>query len=233
MAIIINAGTNLVFGEISFVSNAAGSILQLAVSLDYSVFLIHRFTECRREFEDPDEAMVEALCRSANSIASSGMTTVIGFLALVTMEFNLGVDIGLVLTKGIAISLITVFVFTPGLVLLTYKLIDKTAHRSLLPSFKGFGRFVQRITIPAVCIFALVIGPAFHFYNQNDFYFGSSHIFGEGTLYGDETQEIRGQLRTERFLCADGAKGQYSKGNGSFPETAKDTTGRKHTLFCR
>ena len=191
VAIIINAGTNLVFGEISFVSNAAGSILQLAVSLDYSVFLIHRFTECRREFEDPEEAMVEALCRSTNSIASSGMTTVIGFLALVTMEFDLGVDIGLVLTKGIAISLITVFVFTPGLVLLTYKLIDKTVHRSLLPSFKGFGRFVQRITIPAVCIFALVIGPAFHFYNQNDFYFGSSHIFGEGTLYGDETQEIK------------------------------------------
>lgn len=191
VAIIINAGTNLVFGEISFVSNAAGSILQLAVSLDYSVFLIHRFTECRREFEDPEEAMVEALCRSTNSIASSGMTTVIGFLALVTMEFDLGVDIGLVLTKGIAISLITVFVFTPGLVLLTYKLIDKTVHRSLLPSFKGFGRFVQRITIPTVCIFALVIGPAFHFYNQNDFYFGSSHIFGEGTLYGDETQEIK------------------------------------------
>lgn len=191
VAIIINAGTNLVFGEISFVSNAAGSILQLAVSLDYSVFLIHRFTECRREFEDPEEAMVEALCRSTNSIASSGMTTVIGFLALVTMEFDLGVDIGLVLTKGIAISLITVFVSTPGLVLLTYKLIDKTVHRSLLPSFKGFGRFVQRITIPAVCIFALVIGPAFHFYNQNDFYFGSSHIFGEGTLYGDETQEIK------------------------------------------
>ena len=191
VAIIINAGTNLVFGEISFVSNAAGSILQLAVSLDYSVFLIHRFTECRREFEDPEEAMVEALCRSTNSIASSGMTTVIGFLALVAMEFDLGVDIGLVLTKGIAISLITVFVFTPGLVLLTCKLIDKTVHRSLLPSFKGFGRFVQRITIPAVCIFALVIGPAFHFYNQNDFYFGSSHIFGEGTLYGDETQEIK------------------------------------------
>ena len=190
VAVVINAGTNLIFGEISFVSNAAGSILQLAVSLDYSVFLIHRFTECRREFEDPEEAMVEALCRSTSSIASSGLTTVIGFLALVTMEFTLGVDIGLVLTKGIAISLITVFVFTPGLVLMTCKLIDRTTHRSLLPSFKGFGRFVQRITIPAVCIFVLIIGPAFHFSNQNDFYFGSSHIFGAGTQYGEETQEI-------------------------------------------
>ncbi len=190
VAVIINAGTNLIFGEISFVSNAAGSILQLAVSLDYSVFLIHRFTECRREISDPQEAMVEALCRSTSSIASSGLTTVIGFLALVTMEFTLGVDIGLVLTKGIAISLITVFVFTPGLVLMTCKLIDKTTHRSLLPSFKGFGRFVQRIAIPAVCIFVIIIGPAVHFSNQNDFYFGSSHIFGEQTQYGEETQAI-------------------------------------------
>lgn len=213
VAIIINAGTNLIFGEISFVSNAAGSILQLAVSLDYSVFLIHRFTECRKEFEDPEEAMVEALCRSTSSIASSGMTTVIGFLALVTMEFTLGVDIGLVLTKGIAISLITVFVFTPGLVLMTYKLIDKTTHRSLLPSFKGFGRFVQRITIPAVCIFVLIIGPAFHFSNQNDFYFGSSHIFGAGTQYGEETESIQ-----DSFGQKDSYVLMVPKGN-----TAKET----------
>lgn len=213
VAVIINAGTNLIFGEISFVSNAAGSILQLAVSLDYSVFLIHRFTECRREFEDSEKAMVEALCRSTSSIASSGLTTVIGFLALVTMEFTLGVDIGLVLTKGIAISLITVFVFTPGLVLMTYKLIDKTTHRSLLPSFKGFGRFVQRITIPAVCIFVLIIGPAFHFSNQNDFHFGSSHIFGAGTQYGEETQEIE-----DSFGQKDSYVLMLPKGN-----TAKET----------
>ena len=213
VAVVINMGTNLIFGEISFVSNAAGSILQLAVSLDYSVFLIHRFTECHKEIEDPEEAMVEALCRSTSSIASSGMTTVIGFLALVTMEFTLGVDIGLVLTKGIAISLITVFVFTPGLVLMTYKLIDKTMHRSLLPSFKGFGRFVRKITIPAVCIFVLIIGPAFHFSNQNDFYFGSSHIFGAGTLYGDETQEIE-----DSFGQSDSYVLMVPKGN-----TAKET----------
>ncbi len=213
VAVIINAGTNLIFGEISFVSNAAGSILQLAVSLDYSVFLIHRFTECRREFEDSEKAMVEALCRSTSSIASSGLTTVIGFLALVTMEFTLGVDIGLVLTKGIAISLITVFVFTPGLVLMTYKLIDKTTHRSLLPSFKGFGRFVQRITIPAVCIFVLIIGPVFHFSNQNDFHFGSSHIFGAGTQYGEETQEIE-----DSFGQKDSYVLMLPKGN-----TAKET----------
>ena len=110
VAILINAGSNLIFGEISFVTNAAGNILQLAVSLDYSVFLIHRFDECRKD-ADPKEAMKNAL--STSSILSSGLTTVIGFLALVMMRFGIGPDLGLALAKGIAISLLTVFLFMP------------------------------------------------------------------------------------------------------------------------
>ena len=117
VAIAINAGTNLVFGEISFVTNAAGSILQLAVSMDYSVFLMHRFTECRKDAE-PITAMKQALCKSTSSILSSGVTTVIGFLALALMRFKIGPDLGLALAKGIAISLITVFLFMPGFILL-------------------------------------------------------------------------------------------------------------------
>lgn len=113
VAILINSGTNLIFGEISFVSNAAGSILQLAVSLDYSIFLLHRFEECRKETPDPRQAMVEALCKSTMSILSSGLTTVIGFLALCLMQFQIGPDMGLVLGKGVAVSLITVFLFSP------------------------------------------------------------------------------------------------------------------------
>lgn len=101
VAILINSGSNLIFGEISFVSNAAGSILQLAVSLDYSIFLLHRFEECRRETPEPREAMVEALCKSTMSILSSGLTTVIGFLALCLMQFQIGPDMGLVLGKGV------------------------------------------------------------------------------------------------------------------------------------
>ena len=129
LAIVINNGTNLIFGEISFVTNAAGSILQLAVSLDYSVFLLHRFEECRQENPDVKAAMTEALCKSTSSILSSGLTTVIGFLALVLMQFRLGPDLGLALAKGVAISLITVFVFMPSFILLTYKWLDKTRHK--------------------------------------------------------------------------------------------------------
>lgn len=190
LAIVINNGTNLIFGEISFVTNAAGSILQLAVSLDYSVFLLHRFEECRQENPDVKAAMTEALCKSTSSILSSGLTTVIGFLALVLMQFRLGPDLGLALAKGVAISLITVFVFMPSFILLTYKWLDKTRHKELLPKFDLFGKSVQKMTIPMVCIFVILIIPAYLASNANDYYYGSSNIFGNETQLGSDTAVI-------------------------------------------
>lgn len=190
VAIAINGGSNLIFGEISFVTNAAGSILQLAVSLDYSVFLIHRFEECRGEKQNVKEAMVEALCKSTSSILSSGLTTVIGFLALVLMQFRIGPDLGLALAKGVAISLITVFVFMPTLVLTVYKLLDKTRHKKLLPGFHRFGKVVRRIAIPMVCLFAVLIVPAYLASNSNDYYYGASKIFSEKTQTGADTAAI-------------------------------------------
>lgn len=190
LAIVINNGTNLIFGEISFVTNAAGSILQLAVSLDYSVFLLHRFEECRQENPDVKAAMTEALCKSTSSILSSGLTTVIGFLALVLMQFRLGPDLGLALAKGVAISLITVFVFMPSFILLTYKWLDKTRHKDLLPKFDLFGKIVKKVTIPMVCIFVILIIPAYLASNANDYYYGSSNIFGNETQLGSDTAVI-------------------------------------------
>lgn len=190
IAVVINAGSNLMFGEISFVTNAAGSILQLAVSLDYSVFLLHRFAECRRSCNDPKTAMVQALTMSTMSILSSGLTTVIGFLALCLMRFGIGPDLGLALAKGVAISLITVFVFMPALILRTYKLIDKTQHRPFMPSFKGFGKFVSRVMMPLVIIFAILIVPCYLASNANSFYYGASHIFGSATQLGADTEKI-------------------------------------------
>ena len=190
IAILINNGSNIIFGEISFVSNAAGSILQLAVSLDYSVFLMHRFEECRKEYDNPKDAMISALCKSTSSILSSGLTTVIGFAALCLMRFRIGPDLGLVLAKGVAISLITVFVFMPSLLLCTYKLIDKTRHKRFVPGFGKFAKFVTKIMIPLSCIFAVIIVPCYLASNSNDFYYGASHIFGEETTLGQDTAKI-------------------------------------------
>lgn len=190
VAIILNNGSNLMFGEISFVTNAAGSILQLAVSLDYSVFLIHRFEDCRKETDDVKKAMINALCKSTTSILSSGLTTVIGFLALVLMQFKLGPDLGLALAKGIAISLITVFLFMPAFILITYKWLDRTKHKSFMPVFKGFGKLVCKIAIPMICIFVIVIVPSYQASNANSYYYGSSLIYGEGTIYGRDKTAI-------------------------------------------
>ncbi len=190
IAIVINAGTNLIFGEISFVTNAAGNILQLAVSLDYSVFLIHRFEECLPNHDDPKAAMEEALCKSTSSILSSGLTTVIGFLALALMRFGIGPDLGLALAKGIAISLITVFLFMPGLILAAHKWMEKTRHRYSLPSFRKLGKLISIFMVPFGCIFLAICVPAYLGSTSNSYYYGSSHIFSEGTQLGDDTIAI-------------------------------------------
>lgn len=224
VAILINSGSNLIFGEISFVTNAAGSILQLAVSLDYSVFLIHRFTECRLTTQSAENAMVNALCKSTSSILSSGLTTVIGFLALVLMQFKIGPDLGLALAKGVGISLITVFVFMPCFVLSIYKLLDKTEHKKLLPDFKRFGKFIQAIAIPMVCVFAAVIAPSFLASGANDYYYGSSNIFGDNTQLGQDTAKIEntfGKSDTYVLLVPNGSialQSEFSKELNSLPQ---------------
>ena len=190
VAIVINAGSNLMFGEISFITNAAGSILQLAVSLDYSVFLLHRFDECIQEHECTKDAMVDALLKSTSSISSSGLTTVIGFLALVFMRFKIGPDLGLALAKGIALSLITVFVFMPALFLKTRKIRNKLKHRSFVPDVTWFGKVVYKVMLPMVCVFAVLMVPAYLASNSNDFYYGSAYIFGPETELGADTADI-------------------------------------------
>lgn len=190
LAVIINTGSNLIFGEISFVTNAAGCILQLAVSLDYSVFLLHRYQEIHEKVSDPQKAMVEALDQSVSSIMASGLTTVIGFLALCLMRFRIGPDLGLALAKGVAISLITVFVFMPVFILASYKWIARFRHPSLMPSFAKFGRLITKIMIPMVCIFVLAIVPAFKASGANSFYYGASHIFGTDIRAGADREKI-------------------------------------------
>ena len=189
VAILMNAGSNLIFGQISFVTNAAGNILQLAISLDYSVFLIHRFDECR-ETAAPEEAMQKALVLSTKSILSSGLTTVIGFLALVMMRFEIGPDLGLALAKGIMISLLTVFLFMPGLILVSFKWMDKTRHKVFMPSFQKMGKFISKTKYLAGIIFICLIIPSYIASNSNTYYYGASHIFGSETRLGKDTAKI-------------------------------------------
>ena len=211
VAILLNKGSNLIFGTISFVTNAAGGVLQLAVSMDYSIFLLHRFQEMREEGQAPKEAMINALCKSTGSILSSGLTTVIGFAALILMRFKIGPDMGLAMAKAIFISLVTVFVLFPVILLYCYPLIDKTAHKSLLPNFEKFGRFVTKLMVPAVLVFVLFIIPCNLGQKENFFSYGSSQIFSTDTQIGSDTKKIEDIFGKSNNLVLMVPKGDLQK----------------------
>ena len=178
VAILINMGTNLIFGEICFITNTTGAILQLACSMDYAIFLLERFEEFRREGLAPQEAMTQAVVRSAGSIASSGLTTVMGFAALIAMQFLIGPDMGYVLSKGIAISLVTTLVFMPCLTMFCYRLIDRTSHRSFMPSFRRLARATGRVKGVVTVGVAVLLVPCYLAQQNIHFVYGASEMTG-------------------------------------------------------
>lgn len=161
VSILLNMGTNIFLGEVSFITYSVSPILQLAVSLDYAIFLLHAFAAERQKHDDVNVAMAHAMRSSVSTITSSAITTLFGFAALAFMQFQIGADLGINLVKGIVFSLVTVVVFLPALTLCTWRLIDKTAHRRFMPSFKRVDRVLARVRVPAlIIVFALVV-PAF------------------------------------------------------------------------
>ena len=210
IAIMINRGTNVFLGEISFVTNAAGSVLQLAVSMDYSIILVHRFAEIKKTMNDDEMAMVKAVEKTFGSIMSSGLTTVMGFAALILMKFKIGPDMGIVMAKSIAISLFTVILFLPSATLLTYKLVLKTHHRMIIPSFNKFGKFVVKYRRIIVVIFIIITIPSYLGQNENKFTYGSSGIYGEGTQLGDNTKLIEDTFGKSNLMVIMVPKGHPS-----------------------
>lgn len=201
IAIVLNRGTNLMFGEISFVTNSAGSILQLAVSMDYSIFLLHRFEEFRRSEPDAQKAMEKAVEVSVPSILSSGVTTVFGFVALVLMKFKIGPDMGYVMAKAIVLSLMSVLLLMPALTMYCYRLIDKTHHRPLIPPLTHIGKYIVKFRIPITVIFIIITIPCFFAQQENNFLYGSSGIFGKGTKLGDDTALIEETFGRSNLMC--------------------------------
>lgn len=173
VSVLINMGTNIFLGEVSFVTEAVAPILQLAVSLDYAIFLLHSFNDYRKTEETPEQAMKLAMKRSFPAIAASASTTIFGFTALMFMKFELGADLGLNLLKGILLSFISVMIFLPALTLMLYKWTDKTKHRQLLPSKYNIGKHIVKLRIPVLLIVAILIVPAFLAQSQTDFLYGT------------------------------------------------------------
>lgn len=173
VSIVINLGTNIFIGEISFITQSVAPILQLAVSLDYAIFLLHSFSDYRKDVEDPAKAMRLAMKRSFLAIVASASTTFFGFMALTFMEFGIGADLGLNLVKGILLSFISVMVFLPALTLMFYRWIDRTKHRQLVPDFKNVGKFVLKLRIPSLLLILVLIVPAFLAQSNTTFLYGT------------------------------------------------------------
>ena len=191
VAVVINKGTNIFLGEISFLTNSVSAVLQLAVSMDYSIFLIHAFTRYKKVGMEQTEALRAAIDEALNSIFASSLTTIVGFLVLVFMKFSIGLDMGIVLAKGIVCSLLTVVLFMPAMILRLAKWMDRTAHRPLLPEFDRLSRGIFKMRYVVLAVVAVLTVPAYTAQGMNSYMYGNDAVgAGEGTeVYADE-QEI-------------------------------------------
>lgn len=191
VAVILNMGSNIVFGRISFFTFSTAAILQMAVSMDYSIFLLHTFNAYKKTGMENKLAMEAALREACSSILASGATTIVGFLVIAFMRFTIGKDVGFVLTKGILCSLGTVLLLMPALILKYDGKIAKTAHRPFIPSFDKFAGLMYRIR-RVVFVFALLVAvPCFFGQDMNKFFYGDDAIGSSpGTRVYEDTREI-------------------------------------------
>ena len=162
VAILYNMGTNIFLGEISYITKAISAVLQLGVTMDFSIFLYHKYIQAKGQFKDKKEAMQEAITETFHSVLGSSLTTIAGFLALCMMKLTLGRDIGLVMAKGVLCGLVSVLTLFPALLLVCDKLIEKTQHKSLLPEFKRLQKFSIHHYRLIIVIFLILLIPAIY-----------------------------------------------------------------------
>ena len=168
VSILLNLGSNWFFGEISYITKALASVLQLAVTMDYSIFLWHSYNEQLAHTDDHQQAMAQAICRTFSSVLGSSITTVAGFAALCFMSFTLGRDLGLVMAKGVVLGVVGCVTLLPALILLLDKPLQRTRHRSLIPDMRGFSKAICKAFPLLLVLFALLIWPAYSGYAKTN-----------------------------------------------------------------
>ena len=176
VAALLNMGTNFWLGEISSITNSIAVILQLALAIDYAIIFSHRYQDEIDHFPTEREALIEALSKSIVEISSSSLTTISGLVALMLMQFRLGYDLGLVLSKGILCSLITVFLLMPGLIATFFRPLRKTAHKSHVPDITGWGWFLMKSRVAFVAVFVILVPIAIWCSSRTEYAFNDAGI---------------------------------------------------------
>ncbi len=203
ISIVINMGTNIFLGQVSFITSSVAAVLQLAVAMDYSIFLISSFTAERKEGHDLTTSVANAIRHSAKSILACGFATFFGFIALALMKFSIGFDLGICLAKGIACSVFTVIFLMPSLILRWADIIEKTSHRSFVPPMHAFARGSFKMRYVSLALALLVAVPAYVGKGMNNFTFGESALgAGEGTKVNADEQAIDKVFGRSNLLLA-------------------------------
>lgn len=172
MAIVYNLGSNFFMGEISYVTQALAAVLQLGVTMDYSIFLWHSYEEQQERFAgDKKRAMAHAISNTITSVVGSSITTVAGFVSLCFMSFTLGMDLGVVMAKSVIFGVISCVTILPSMLLVFDKLVEKTKHRAIIPDLGSIGNWVVRRYKVFLAVFLLILGPAIYGYTHTDVYY--------------------------------------------------------------
>lgn len=171
MSIIYNLGTNFAFGEISFVTKALAAVLQLGVTMDYFIFLWHSYEEEKEKFTDKNIAMKNAISNTITSVTGSSITTISGFIALCFMSFTLGLDLGIVMAKGVVFGVIACITILPSFILVFDKALEKTKHKSILPDFKKIPDFIIKHYKVILLVFVIMWIPALYGNNHTKVYY--------------------------------------------------------------
>ena len=180
MAIVYNLGSNYFLGEVSYITKALAAVLQLGVTLDYSIFLWHSYKEAKEETPDNhQEAMAVAIWNKLTSVVGSSITTVAGFIALCFMSFTLGLDLGVVMAKGVVLGVIGCVTILPSFILTFDKALEKTMHREIMPNFDKPARWIVNHSWIFLIIFVLLLGPAIYGYNNTKVYYDLSDTLPE------------------------------------------------------
>lgn len=189
-AIILNMGTNIIFDNISFTTHSVAAIIQLAVSMDYSIFLLHRYVEEKEKHKDKEQAMIESIHKTFISISSSSLTTIAGFLALMIMKYAIGKDLGMVLAKGVFFSLLSVVTLLPVLILLFDEAIEKYKHKVYMPSFKKSAVFIIKRKYIFLVVAILIAIPAYLAQSNVKYYYANEKILPESSDSNIAIKEI-------------------------------------------
>lgn len=171
LAVVYNFGSNIFLGEISYITKAIAAVLQLGVTMDYSIFLYRRYEEEREHYDDKRDAMAQAIIAAFRSLSGSSLTTIAGFLALCSMRLTLGRDIGIVMAKGVVLGVATVILVLPSLVLIFDRQIDRHKHKALIPSFDKANRFILRRRAALVILALVLFLPASYSENHAGIYY--------------------------------------------------------------